>query len=117
MSDFFFVLVKSYSISPVCLQPIMVMKKAFLFLRFLRSLLINDLFDNFESGKRNYCFVKKSEKSLEYIFWYMCKAKKDHLGISESKAGMLERTEKNCYQACLHWFLGELRCERRRLEI
>ena len=94
-----------------------VMKKAFLFLRFLRSLLINDLFDNFESGKRNYCFVKKSGKSLEYIFWYMCKAKKAHLGISESKAGMLERTEKNCYQACLHWFLGELRCERRRLEI
>ena len=112
----FFVLVKSYSISPVCLQPIMVMKKAFLFLRFLRCLLINDLFDNFESGKRNYCFVKKSEKSLEYIVWYMCKAKKDHLGISESKAGMLERTEKNCYQACLHWFLGELRCERRRLQ-
>ena len=79
----------------------MVMKKAFLFLRFLRSLLINDLFDNFESEKRNYCFVKKSEKSLEYIFWYMCKAKKDHLGISESKAGMLERTEKNCYHAGL----------------
>ena len=100
---FFFVLVKSYSISPVCLQPIMVMKKAFLFLRFLRCLLINDLFDNFESGKRNYCFVKKSGKSLEYIFWYMCKAKKDHLGISESKARMLERTEKNCSQACLHW--------------
>ena len=46
----------------------------------------------------------------------MCKAKKDHLGISESKAGMLEQTEKNCYQTCLHWFLGEFRCERRRLE-
>ena len=45
----------------------------------------------------------------------MCKAKKDHLGISETKAGMLERTEKNCYQACLHWFLGELRCKRKRL--
>ena len=94
-----------------------VMKKALFLLRFLKSLLIHDLFDNLESGKRNYCFVKKSGKSLEYIFWYMCKAKKAHLGISESKAGMLERTEKNCYQACLHWFLGELRCERRRLEI
>ena len=94
-----------------------VMKKV-LFLRFLRSLLINDLFDNLESGKRNYCFVKKNlKKSLENIFWYMCKAKKDHLGISESKAARLERTEKNCYQACLHWFQGEFRCERRRLEI
>ena len=92
------------------------MKKV-LFLRFLRSLLINDLFDNLESGKRKYCFVKKSGKSPEYIFWYMCKAKKDHLGISKGKAGMLERTEKNCYQACLHRFLRERRCERRRLEI
>ena len=80
---------------------------------FLRSLFITDLFDNLESGKRNYCFVK----SLENVFWYMCKAKKDHLGISKSKAGMLEQTEKNCYQACLHWFLGEFRCERRRPEI
>ena len=61
--------------------------------------------------------LSMEKESLEYIFWYMCKAKKDHRGISESKAGMLERTEKNCYQACLHWFLGELRCERRRLEI
>ena len=61
-----------------------VMKKA-LFLLFLRSPLINDLFDNLDSGKRNYCLVKQSGKSLEYIFWYMSKAKKDHLGISESK--------------------------------
>ena len=35
VSETFFVLVKSYSISPVCLQPIM---KIALFLRFLRSL-------------------------------------------------------------------------------
>ena len=48
MSEMFFVLVKSYLISPVCLQPIM--KKA-VFLRFLRSLLITDLFDNLESRK------------------------------------------------------------------
>ena len=61
-----------------------VMKKA-LFLLFLRSPLINDLFDNLDAGKRNYCLVKQSGKSLEYIFWYMSKAKKDHLGISESK--------------------------------
>ena len=31
---------------------------------FLRSLLITDLFDNLESGKRNYCFGKKSGKVL-----------------------------------------------------
>ena len=69
----FFVLVKSYSISPVCFQPTYIMKKS-LFLRFLRSLLITDLFDNLESGKRNYCFGKKSGKSLEFISWYLCKA-------------------------------------------
>ena len=73
MIEFFFVLVKSYSISPVSFQPTCIMKKA-LFLRFLRSLLITDLFDNLESGKRNYCFGKKSGKSLEFISWYVCKA-------------------------------------------
>ena len=45
-----FVLVKSYLISPVCLQPIV--------------LLITALFDNLESRKRNYCFGKKSGKVL-----------------------------------------------------
>ena len=49
------------------------MKKA-LFLRFLRCLLITDLFDNLESGKRIYYFGKKSGKSLEFISWYLCKA-------------------------------------------
>ena len=73
MIEFFFVLVKSYSISPVCFQPTCIMKKS-LFLRFLRSLLITDLFDNLESGKRNYCFGKKSGKSLEFISWYLRKA-------------------------------------------
>ena len=58
MSEMLFVLVKSYLISPVCLQPIM--KKA-VFLRFLRSLLITDLFDNLESRK-NYRFEQKSGK-------------------------------------------------------
>ena len=76
-----------------------------LFLRFSRCLLITDLFDNLESGKRNYCFGKKSGKSLEFISWYLCKAltvvkKKDQLGILGSKAGMVKRPEKNCYQAC-----------------
>ena len=41
---------------------------------FLRCLLITDLFDNLESGKRNYCFGKKSGKSLEFISWYLFKA-------------------------------------------
>ena len=59
----FFVLVKSYSISLVRLQRIM--EKA-LFLRFFKAS-IDHLFDNLESGKRNYCFGKKSGKSLE--FW------------------------------------------------
>ena len=58
----FFVLVKSYSISPVCFQPTCIMKKA-LFLRFLRCLLITDLFDNLESGKK----IIVSEKSLEKV--------------------------------------------------
>ena len=70
ISENFFVLVKSYSISPVFLQPIM--KKA-LFLSFLMSLLTTDLSDNLESGKRNYCLGKRSGKSNEFIFWYMCK--------------------------------------------
>ena len=70
ISENFFVLVKSYSISPVCLQPIM--KKA-LFLSFLKSLLTTDLSDNLESGKRNYCLGKRSGKSIEFIFWCMCK--------------------------------------------
>ena len=51
---FFFVLVKSYSVSPVHLQSIM--KKA-LFLHCLRTLLIT-YFDNLESGKRK--SLKKS---------------------------------------------------------
>ena len=70
ISENFCVLVKSYSISPVCLQPIM--KKA-LFLSFLMSLLTTDLSDNLESGKRNYCLGKRSGKSIEFIFWCMCK--------------------------------------------
>ena len=41
---------------------------------FLRSLLTTDLSDNFESGKRNCCLGKRSGKSIEFIFWYMCKA-------------------------------------------
>ena len=92
----FFVLVKSYLISSVCLQPIM---KKSLFLRFLRSLLITDLFDNLESGKRNYCFGKKSWKVLKFISWYLCKGwtvvkKKDQLVIFGSKAAVVKRTPK-----------------------
>ena len=57
----FFLLVKSYSISPVHLQGIM--KKA-LFLLLLGFYWSH--FDNLESGKRKYCFGKKSGKSLEF---------------------------------------------------
>ena len=65
----------------------MVMKKAFLFLRFLRSLLINDLFDNFESGKRNYCFVKKSEKVLNTLSGICAKRKRITSGFQKVKQG------------------------------
>ena len=64
ISEILFVLVKSYSISPIRLQRFM--KKA-LFLRFLekrRNVLITR-FDNLEDGERNCCFGKKSGKSLE----------------------------------------------------
>ena len=57
-SVFFF---KSYSTSSVCLQ--CTTKKA-LFLRFKAS--IDHLFDNLESGGRNYCFGKSSGKSLAF---------------------------------------------------
>ena len=59
VNEIFFVLVKSYSISSIHLQH--VMKKA-LFLHF--KVYVDHLFDNLKSGKRNYCFGKKSRKSL-----------------------------------------------------
>ena len=97
-----FVLVKSYLISPVCLQPIM---KKSLFLLFSKVCIDQWPIDNLESGKRNYCFGKKVWKSLKFISWYLCKGwtvvkKKDQLGIFGSKAGMVKRTEKNCYHSC-----------------
>ena len=52
--NFFFVLVKSDPILPVCLQR--VMEKA-LFLHFLK-VSTDHLFDTLESGKRNCCFGK-----------------------------------------------------------
>ena len=61
MREFFIVLVKSYSISPVRLQCI---ERKALFAAFLRS----DLFDNHESGKINYCFGKSLEKVLIFGF-------------------------------------------------
>ena len=59
--NFSIVLVKSYLISLIRLQR--VMKKA-LFLCFFK-VSVDQLFDNLESGKRNYCFRKTSGKSLE----------------------------------------------------
>ena len=58
----FFILVKSYSISPVCLQRTW---KKLCFFVFKVS--IDHLFDNLESEKRNNCFGKKSGKRLG--FW------------------------------------------------
>ena len=58
----FFFFFKSYSTSSVCLQRT---TKKTLFLRFKSS--VEHLFDNLESGERNYCFGKRSGKSFE--FW------------------------------------------------
>ena len=59
---FFFVFFfKSYSTTSVCFQR--TTKKA-LFLRFKVS--VDHLFDNLETGERNYCFGKSSGKSLEF---------------------------------------------------
>ena len=59
---FFFVFFfKSYSTSSVCFQR--TTKKAW-FLRFKVS--VDHLFDNLETGERNYCFGKSSGKSLEF---------------------------------------------------
>ena len=72
------------------------MKKA-LFLRFLRSLLITDLFDNLEPGK-NYCFEQKSGKRIYFLVSvqringsHKKGSARDYLG---SKAGIVKRTEK-----------------------
>ena len=59
-SEIFFLLVKSYSILPVCLQCI-IEKGLFLF---FFKVYIDHLFDNLASGKRNYCFGKSLEKLL-----------------------------------------------------
>ena len=61
---FFFVLVESYSTSPVRLH--CVMKKSFVPAFFKVS--INHLFHNLESGKRNYSFGKSLEKVLLFGF-------------------------------------------------
>ena len=55
VNEIFFILVKSYSILSILLQHIM--KKA-LFLHF--KVYVDHLFDNLKSGKRIYCFGKKS---------------------------------------------------------
>ena len=64
-SEICFVLVRSYSISTLCLQCIV---KKISFLHFFKKwkVCIDHLFDNLESGKINYCFGKKSGKSLEF---------------------------------------------------
>ena len=61
--ELFFVLGKSYAMSPLRLRHIMIIA---LFVPF-SEVSIDNLFDNLESGKRNYYFGKKSGKRLE--FW------------------------------------------------
>ena len=58
ISGIFFVLVKSYAISPVLLQRIMKKLCSCVFLK----VSIDHLCGNLESGKRNCCFWKKSRK-------------------------------------------------------
>ena len=61
----------------VCSKP---WKKSFVPVLFLRSLLITDLFDNLESGKRNYCLKKSLEKVLNSGSKNLCKpCKINHL--------------------------------------
>ena len=57
--ELFFVLGKSYAMSPLSLRRIMIMA---LFVPFL-EVSIDNLFDNLESGKRNYYFGKKVWKT------------------------------------------------------
>ena len=71
LEAFFFVLGKSYSMSSLRLQRIV---KRALFLPFL-EVSIDHLFDNLESGKRNYYFGKKSGKRPEWsvmVKWSTC---------------------------------------------
>ena len=60
-SIFFFVLVKSHSISPVRLQCIM---ERALFLHYFFIVSINHLFYNLDSGEKKNCFGKSLEKML-----------------------------------------------------
>ena len=59
LSELFFLMVKLYSISPVCLQHIIIKLCSCIFLKVSTA----HLFDNLESGKRNFCFEKSLEKS------------------------------------------------------
>ena len=60
---FFFVLVKSYSISPVHLHALRKRLCACFF-----EVCVDHLFDNLEFGERNYCFGKSLEKVLNFGF-------------------------------------------------
>lgn len=82
-----FILVKSHSISPICLQCIM--KKALLLHQFCKAS-FDHLFDNLKSGKiLNYsCFGKNSGKSLE--FW-----------IEKSVRTQLRVMINSCSKSCL----------------
>ena len=87
ISKMVFILVKSHSISPICLQCIM--KKALLLHQFCKAS-FDHLFDNLKSGKiLNYsCFGKNSGKSLE--FW-----------IEKSVRTQLRVMINSCSKSCL----------------
>ena len=71
------VLVKSYSISPTGLQQ--TMKKKLCSCVVFKDT-IDHLFDNLESGKRNYCLKKSLEKVLNFGSKNLCKpCKINHL--------------------------------------
>ena len=61
VSEFFFVLVKFYSISPVLLLQ-RIMKKTLCFFLYWSPI----IFDNLETRKRNYCLEKSQEKVLNF---------------------------------------------------
>ena len=61
IGEIFSVLVKSFSITPIHLQCIV--KKL---VSSVLKACIDQLFNNLESGKRNYCFEKTLEKALNF---------------------------------------------------
>ena len=60
ISSFSFWTNQSYSISPACLQLMIIVKKL---CSYIFKVCVYPVFDNLESGKRNFCFGKKVWKN------------------------------------------------------